>query len=104
MSGKLSQQIELEACKEEDDWKAWALHAKAYKEAKKESFEDEVLPILNASDLISFVTNEGHFYKIGFKDGRIFDYYPIKNRLMRNKPSKWFSDGKNILLALIKTV
>lgn len=99
---KLSQQIELEACKEENDLKAWSLHEKAYKQAKKESFEDDVLPLIKESKAVSFVTGKEHFYKIGFKDGSIYDYYPVKNRLMRNKPTKWYNDGKNILIALLQ--
>ncbi len=98
---KLSQQIELEACQEENDFKAWSLHEKAYKQAKKECFEDDVLPVIKESEAVSFVTGKDHFYKIGLKDGRIFDYYPVKNRLLRCKPAKWYNDGKNILLAII---
>ena len=101
-ASKLSHQIELEACQEEKDLKAWSLHEKAYKQAKKESFEDDVLPIVKASEKVSFVTGYSHFYKIGFKDGSIYDYYPVKNRLMRNKPTKWYSDGKNILISLLQ--
>lgn len=100
-ANKLSQQFEQEACQEENDFRAWNLHEKAYKEAKKESFADDVLPRIRESEKVSFVTGSDHFYKIGLKDGTIYDYYPVKNRLMRNKPAKWFSDGKNILIALI---
>lgn len=100
-ANKLSQQLELEACQEENDFLAWSLHAKAYKEAKKESFEDDILPKIRESEKVSFVTGSNHFYKIGFKDGTIYDYYPVKNRLMQHKPTKWFYDGKNILLRMI---
>lgn len=101
MSAKLSQQIELEACQEESDWKAFRLHAKAYKQAKKEEFEDGILPEIKACPLVSFVTDKGNFYQIGFKDGRIFDYYPGVDRLMRHKPGKWFFGGKNLLIGMI---
>lgn len=101
MSAKLSAQIELEACKEESDWKAWRLHQKSYKQAKKEAFEDDVLPLLKASPLVSFTTDKVSFYQIGFKDGLIYDYYPGVDRLMRHKPAKWYYDGKNLLIGMI---
>lgn len=102
MSAKLSHQIELEACQEESDWKAWRLHEKAHKQAKKEDFEDDVLPEIKACRLVSFVTDKIHFYQIGFKDGKIYDYYPGPDRLMRHKPCKWYYGGKNLLIEMIR--
>ena len=100
-ANKLSQQIEIEAQQEENDFRAWNLHAKAHKEAKKEDFKEDVLPLIKASKKVSFVTEKDYFYQIGFKDGTIYDYYPVKNRLMQHKPTKWFYDGKNILMGMI---
>lgn len=100
-TNKLSKQMELEASQEENDLKSWNLHAKAHKEAKKEDFKEDVLPLIKASEKVSFVTDKYHFYQVGFKDGVIIDYYPVKNRLMQHKPVKWFYDGKNILLGML---
>lgn len=94
--------MDIEAGKLESDWAAFRMHEKAHKQAKKESFEYDVLPKIKDCKGVSFVTDKSHFYKIGFKDGNIFDYYPGKNRLFQTKPSMWFYDGKNILLDLIR--
>ena len=98
---KLSEQLHFEAMKEENDFKAFAMHSKAHKQEKREAFEDEILPKIKASDKVSFVTDNGHFFKIGFKDGGIYDYYPQKNRLFRNKPAKWYYNGSNLILSMI---
>lgn len=101
MSLKLSQQIELEASQQESDWKAWRLHEKAYKQEMKEYFQDEILPKIKASQLVSFVTEKANFFQIGFKDGNIYDYYPGRDRIMRHKPSTWFYGGKKLLAGMI---
>lgn len=93
--------MNLEASQEENDFKAFAMHAKAYKQEKRESFEDDILPKIKASERVSFVTDYGHFFKIGFKDGGIYDYYPQKNRLFKNKPSTWYYDGANLILKML---
>ena len=94
-------QLEADAAQEENDLNTWALHEKAYKAAKKEAFEDEYLQKLKTSDKVSFVSASDHFWKIGMKNGEIYDYYPVKNRLHKCKPSTWYYDGLNIILGMI---
>ena len=94
-------QLEADAAQEENYLKELALHEKAYKAAKKETFEDDYLPKIKASDKVSFVSGSGHFWKIGMKNGEIYDYYPVKNRLHKCKPSTWYYDGLNIILGII---
>jgi hypothetical protein len=66
-----------------------------------QAFEPWLLPNIKASDKVSFATKYKHFYKIGFKDGRIFDYYIKVNRLCQNKPLKWFNNGWYELIKMI---
>lgn len=94
-------QLEAEAAQEQNDLDELALHEKAYKAAKKETFEDDYLPKIKASDKVSFVSGSDHFWKIGIKNGEIYDYYPVKNRLHKCKPSTWYYDGLNIILGMI---
>lgn len=98
---KYSLQLEYEAMREENDFKAWALHQKAYKAGKKETFEDTYLPRIKASDKVSFVSGGEHFWKIGMKSGDIYDYYPVKNRLHKCRPSTWYYDGLKLILGMI---
>lgn len=98
---KLSLQLEAEAMQEENDFRAWNLHQKAYKAEKKETFKDIHLPKIQASDKVSFVSGCEHFWKIGMKSGEIYDYYPVKNRLHRCKPSTWYCNGLKLILDMI---
>ena len=93
--------MHFEAMQEENDLKAFSMHSKAHKQEKREAFEDDILPKIKVSDRVSFVTDHGHFFKIGFKDGCIYDYYPQKNRLFKNKPSTWYYDGANLILKML---
>lgn len=86
---------------EENDFRAWNLHKKAYNQGKKETFEDDYLPKIKASDKVSFVSGNGHFWKIGMKSGEIYDYYPVKNRLHRCRPSIWYYNGLRLILDMI---
>ena len=98
---KLSLRLEEEAKMEENDFRAWNLHKKAYKAEKKETFEDDYLPRIKASDKVSFVSGGEHFWKIGMKSGEIYDYYPVKNRLHKCRPSTWYYDGLKLILGMI---
>lgn len=64
---KLSEQMEMDAMKEDNDLKAFSLHQKAYKQGKKESFEEEYLPKIKESEKVSFVSGYDYFWKIGMK-------------------------------------
>ena len=98
---KLSLQLEEDAQMEENDFIAWNLHQKAYKQGKKETFEDDYLQIIKKSNKVSFVSGSDHFWKIGMKNGEIYDYYPVKNRLHRCKPSTWYYNGLRLILDMI---
>jgi hypothetical protein len=97
---KKSEQLELEACQQENDSKAWALHNQAKRESRMETFEETELPKVNESENVTEVVRyPNSFFRITFKDGLIVDYYPKKDRLKVIKPEKWHHNG----LSWIKT-
>lgn len=99
---KRSDQLREEAHQSENDLAFFAKIEQAEKEEKRENFREQDWPTVQASPKISFATDHGHFFKIGFKDGVIVDYYPGKNRLFQTKPAQWFYDGRNILMSMVK--
>lgn len=99
---KLSERLREEANQHDNDMAYFAKTAQADKEEKRENFRDQDWPLVQASPKVSFATDHGHFFKVGFKTGVIVDYYPGKNRLFQTKPANWFYNGRNILMQMIE--
>jgi len=90
-----------ESNREENDFKAWALHYKSLREKKFEYFQATLLPEIQQSNRVATITPYDHFFKIEFVDGIVVDYYPKADRLLFTKQSKWQSNGFSTLEKMI---
>lgn len=95
----LSDDLQLQAGQEENDWKAWSLHYKADREKRWEKFVSDLLPKIQASEKVQEVEQfPNFFFRITFLDGLKIDIYPKKNRVKVIKQDRWFYDGVNFVL------
>jgi len=96
-----SEQLMQESNREENDFKAWALHFKSLREKKFEYFKETLLPEIQQSNRVATITPYDHFFKIEFVDSIVVDYYPKADRLFFTKQSKWQSSGFSTLEKMI---
>lgn len=88
---KFSEDLELAAQLEYDDFKSFALHCKALREKRSERFIEDWLPILMKRYNIQLRENTS--YSINTQKYGIIDYYPKANKLLIRKDNKWIKPG-----------
>lgn len=99
---KKSEYYKQQADKEENNFTFWALLEKSKREKRQEDFEEHHLENIRKSEKVLKVTVLPNLYKIHFKDGSIFDFYPKKNRVCETtNRNKWSSNGIRVLLSKI---
>lgn len=84
-----------EARKEENDFKAIALTAKAIRERRMELFESKWLEIVSKQFKVELRPNGS--YSINTQLWGILDYYPKSDKLLIRKENKWKKQGLNFL-------
>lgn len=93
---KKSEELELEAQKEENDIKAFAIYKKAEREKNLESFQDKVFP-----DLVKVVgsvrlRDNGSYTFRSEKYGTV-DYYPKSDKLLIRGRNSWVNNGSDFI-------
>lgn len=102
---KKSELLFRQADEADNDFQFWAKHHNAEREQRREQFEEQFLPTIMSSPLVSSVLerNDGDMYAIEFTDGTKVDYYPKKDRAMIHRPNQWKSYGRTWILNKINS-
>lgn len=99
-----SKELEKQASEEDNDFKAFALHKKAFREQRSERFEDKYLPLLSA--MFEVYNKDETKYTIDTQIDKygIIDFFPKGNKLLIRKDNHWIKTGglKWLLDNLIK--
>lgn len=99
---KLSEILTKQAQEEENDFKSFALHTKALREARLERFDDYIV-LLEQKGCIIIPFNGSKVVIDTQTDYGVIDYFPKANKLLIRKDNKWIQPGlKWIVNNLIK--
>ena len=94
---KKSEQLRKEAQSVEKDYDSLRLHAKAYREERKEEFEDKWLQQLLEKTNVSLDVTGGK-YTMNHKRLGTIDFFPKANRVLVRYENRWISRGLQWLI------
>lgn len=82
--------LKKQASEEENDFKSFALMAKALRESRSEKFVEDWLPLLKKRfDIVEGVAK----YTITTYSHGIIDYFPKANSVLIRKDNQWIKPG-----------
>lgn len=112
---KQSEKLEIEAGQQDNDFKAFRMHAQAKKEAAWEHFEEVYLPEIKAASSFKSIEMPDNCFRITLQSDAVFDYFPKSDRLCfirgwgKRSPNhwqpsngRWVSNGINWIVRIMK--
>lgn len=94
---KKSEELRIEAATEESDFASLKLHAKAYREERKEEFEDKWLQLLLEKVSVTLDVTSGK-YTMKHKRVGTIDFFPKANRVLVRYENRWINRGLQWLI------